>query len=100
MIEQLFYFSKIYSDTIIFISLLLLFVVPILLVWKKLKAEELHCANLFMAMLLLVFEIVIVLLLLWAVILKQMGYYELFSMILFLSIIFLAFVYVLKRESL
>lgn len=100
MIEQLFYFSKIYSATIIFISLLLLFVVPILLVWKKLKAEALHYANLFMAMLFLVFEIVIVLLLLWAVILKQMGYYELLSMILFLSIIFLALVYVLKRESL
>jgi hypothetical protein len=100
MIEQLFHFSKIYSATIIFISLLLLLVVPSLLVWKKLKAQGSEDANLFVGMLFLVSEIVIVLLLLWAVILKQMGYYELFSMVLFLSVIFLALIYVLKRESL
>jgi NADH:ubiquinone oxidoreductase subunit 3 (subunit A) len=68
-----------------------------LLLLSENEADTNIKTNLFMAILFLVFEVIILLLFLWAMILKKMGQYEFFSMIFFLSIIMIAFVYTWKK---
>jgi NADH:ubiquinone oxidoreductase subunit 3 (subunit A) len=103
MTEHIVYYSKLYFSTIVLLAIMLAFGFSTLLVLKKFKSIKLKTdkisADLFMAMLFLVFEILAIFLLLWSIILNGISHDEFLSMLSFLGLILFAIVYACMREA-